>query len=324
MTLWRHLTQRPAELPVSHHRMNTPDDDFVDLLRLDAEAAAPRLLVLHGLEGSARSRYVSALFDEMRKRKWGMDLLLFRSCSQEENHAARFYHSGETGDLDFVVRELLRAFPQAELALAGFSLGGNVLLKWLGEQGEGVPPRVKAAAAVSVPFDLARSADRIGSGFSRIYEHHFLRSLKRKAISKGGRYPELRALQSAAGATTLRQFDDTVTAPLHGFRDATDYYTQSSSLQYLARIRVPTLLLSAKDDPFLPAAVLESVVETATSNPALSAEFVNRGGHVGFVAGRWPWRVEYYAERRVADFCAQHVAQTASPRDLPRMFTTSK
>ena len=308
MTLWRQLTRRAVPPAVVTKRLETPDGDFVDLLRLPAPSDAPRLLVLHGLEGSARSRYVSSLFNETAKRSWGIDLLLFRSCGSELNRTARFYHSGETGDLGFALSAIMQEFPHAVIALAGFSLGGNVLLKWLGEMGGSVPARIRAAAAVSVPFDLSRSADRIGTGFSRIYEQHFLRSLKRKALAKGTNFPNNPVFERACEPRTLRGFDDCVTAPLHGFRDARDYYAQSSALGYLPRIGVPTLLLSARDDPFLPAQVLREVETVAGHNRYLTTEFVERGGHVGFVGGRWPWQAEYYAERRIAEFCAQHLS----------------
>lgn len=264
------------------------------------------MLVLHGLEGTERSHYIAGLLSEIARRGWGADVLLFRSCGSEPNLQPRFYHSGETQDLGFVLGQLLVEFPHARFAIAGFSLGGNVLLKFLGELGAAVPSRVCAAAAVSVPFDLSRSADRIGSGFSRVYERHFLRSLVRKARAKRRRFPEHPAFGRLDTARTLRGFDDAVTAPLHGFRDAEDYYTRSSAIRYLAEIFLPTLLVSAVDDPFLPANVLDAVAGIAKTNEALTVEFSPHGGHVGFVSGAIPWRPFYYAEWRVAEFFAEH------------------
>jgi predicted alpha/beta-fold hydrolase len=242
------------------------------------------------------------MFGEARRRGWGMDLMLFRSCSGESNRARRFYHSGETSDLALVVDRVCREFPRAPLGLLGVSLGGNVLLKFLGERAVDVPAAVRGAAAVSVPYDLARGSRHIARGFSRVYEAHFLRSLRRKVDAKLDRYPDLVAPDRLAAVRTLYDFDDVVTAPVHGFRDAADYYAQSSALRWIAGVRVPTLLLSAVDDPFLPAAVLDEVRAVAEGNPALHVEFVSRGGHVGFVSGRVPWRPEYYAERRTAEF----------------------
>jgi predicted alpha/beta-fold hydrolase len=165
-----------------------------------------------------------------------------------------------------------------------------------------VPAQLGGAAAVSVPFDLARGSRFLDRGFSRFYQAHFLRSLRRKAIGKSERFPRAIRPDVVRRARTLYEFDDLVTAPVHGFRDADDYYTRSSSLHFLARVRTPTLLLSARDDPFLPSAVLDEVRALAHQNPSLHLEFVDRGGHVGFIAGTVPWRPFYYAEWRVAEF----------------------
>jgi hypothetical protein len=242
-----------------------------------------------------------------QRRNWGADMLVFRGCGPELNRAPRFYHSGETSDAAFAIDRVLQEFPRAPLVLCGVSLGGNVLLKWLGERGEALPDRVRAAAAISVPFDLERGSRYISKGFSRTYERHFLRTLRRKAEEKLRRFPGLFDLDAMRRARSLYEFDDVVTAPIHGFRDAHDYYARSSSLQFLGRIRRPTLLLSAMDDPFLPADVLNDVAAIVNKNRCLTADFTNGGGHVGFVAGP-PWRPEYYAERRVSDFLADALA----------------
>jgi uncharacterized protein len=181
-----------------------------------------------------------------------------------------------------------------------------VLLKWLGERSANdLPAAVRGAVAVSVPFDLARGSRRISRGFSRVYERFFLRSLVAKARQKLAHHPDLCDAAALDRVRTLWDFDDVVTAPVHGFRNALDYYTQSSSIHYLPCVRVPTLLLSAVDDPFLPPEVLDEVRSIARDNPVLEVEFVRRGGHVGFVSGRVPWRPVYYAEWRVADFLAK-------------------
>jgi len=307
-TLWGKFMRPRLPLPTRRERWSTEDDDFLDLHRLDAPPGAPRLLILHGLEGTVRSHYAIGLLGEAHRRGWAADLLIFRSCGEEPNRALRFYHSGETSDLDSVVRRLIASDPSRPLLLVGVSLGGNVLLKWLGEQGEHAPRQVRAAAAVSVPFDLARGSRHLDRGFSRFYQAHFLRSLRRKAIGKSAHYPGAIRPEVVHRARTLYAFDDLVTAPVHGFRDADDYYARSSSLHYLARIRTPTLLLSARDDPFLPAAVLDEVRDIARTNPALQLEFVDRGGHVGFIAGTLPWRPFYYAEWRATEFLANSLA----------------
>jgi predicted alpha/beta-fold hydrolase len=310
-TLWGRLGRRIPVVASRRDRLRTPDDDILELDRFDGVAPdAPRLVVLHGLEGTPESRYARGMLAEAQRRGWGADLLYFRSCAGTLNRARRLYHSGETSDLAFVVDHLAREYPRSPLVFAGFSLGGNVLLKWLGECGTDLPVQVRGAAAVSVPFDLARGARHIGKGFARIYEASFLRSLKRKTLAKLEHYPDLTDPVRLARSRSIYQFDDAVTAPVHGFQSADDYYARSSSLGYLPSVRVPTLLLSAADDPFLPPAVLGEVRAVAARTPALTLEFVARGGHVGFVMGP-PWRPFYYAEWRVADFLAR-VLDTAS------------
>jgi predicted alpha/beta-fold hydrolase len=262
---------------------------------------------LHGLEGSWRSHYAAGVLSLARAHGWGADLLIFRGCGDAPNTARRFYHSGETDDLEFTLRRILDEFPGVPIGLAGYSLGGNVLLKYLGEHGKYVPDSVVGAAAVSVPFDLEQGARYIGQGFSRVYDRHFLASLKEKAFEKLGRYPDLFDRGMLERATTIFDFDNAVTAPVHGFADAVDYYTRSSSRHFLEEIRVPTLLLSSFDDPFLPPAVLAAVQATASRNPSLEVEFTKQGGHVGFVDGRYPWSPRYYAEWRVIEFLSKRM-----------------
>jgi predicted alpha/beta-fold hydrolase len=299
-----------------HERWDTPDGDVLDVVRLDGVAPhAPRLLILHGLEGTAQSHYARGTLAEAARRGWGADLMLFRSCGPTLNRTRRFYHSGDTGDLALVVDRVADQYPRAPLLFAGYSLGGNVLLKWLGERGRSLPPRARAAAVVSVPFDLARGAQHIHRGFARVYEASFLRSLKRKTYAKLAAFPDLADRARVAAARSIYAFDDAVTAPVHGFADAADYYARSSALGYLAEIRLPTLLLSAADDPFLPAAVFDEVRVIARTTPALTLELVPHGGHVGFVMGQ-PWRPFYYAEWRVAEFLAQALRPDEAGRQV--------
>jgi predicted alpha/beta-fold hydrolase len=260
------------------------------------------LLILHGLEGTINSHYLRGTLSLARKYGWPTDVLMFRGCNGELNRARRLYHSGETTDLSLVVNRLIETEPDRPLVLAGFSLGGNVLLKWLGEMGERVPKQVRAAAAVSVPFDLERGCRHIERGFSRIYNWHFLRTLKTKAAAKLVQYPDLYDAEALRSSRTLYEFDDAVTAPLHGFKDAHDYYSRSSSIGYLSDIRTPTLLVSSFDDPFLPREVLVSVAELALKNPKLETYFTARGGHVGFVSGRHPRSQRFHAEDRVMEY----------------------
>lgn len=319
-TLWGKLFrhQRPARTHVE--RWETPDDDFLDVHRIarpaNAPADAPQVLLLHGLEGGIHSHYSQGLLNEMASRGWGVDMLVWRSCGDELNRAPRFYHSGETGDLRFVLDRIMAEHPGVPIAIAGVSLGGNVLLKYLGEIGDDAPDAVVAAAAISVPYDLGRGCDNIQHGFSRVYQRFFLDTLRAKALEKQQRYPDLLDPARMAAVRTLRDFDDALTAPLHGFADAQDYYDQSSSIHYLDRIRVPTLLLSARDDPFLPTEVLDRVREVATRNAALTVDFVEKGGHAGFVSGRNPLRPVYYLERRTGEFFSDAVRMAAERRPL--------
>jgi predicted alpha/beta-fold hydrolase len=238
-------------------------------------------------------------------------MLLFRTCDGHVNSARRTYHSGETSDLELIVETLVRRDPETPIGIVGISLGGNVMLKWLGERGDTVPTQVRASVAVSTPYDLAKSSKAINSGFARLYQWNFLRSLRRKARQKLAQYPDICSTASLDGLATMWEFDDRFTAPLHGFRDAEDYYAQSSSIGFLSRIRRPTLLLSAEDDPFHPRDLLREVAEIAARNRCLTTEFHKHGGHVGFVGGA-PWRPTYYVETRVAGFLANHFRASSS------------
>jgi predicted alpha/beta-fold hydrolase len=304
-TLWGKFFRRAPQLGARVERWPTPDGDFLELHRVATEAAGqPRLLLLHGLEGTVRSHYVGGFFAQAAQRGWDCDLLLFRGCGTEPNRAPRFYHSGETTDLDFVVSRLIAQNPEQPLLIAGVSLGGNVLLKWLGELGPRVPRQLAGAAAMSVPYDLERGSRYLATGVRRIYDRHFLRTLRQKAFEKLGRYPELFDASALRAARSIYEFDDAVTAPVHGFANARDYYARSSAIRWLDRIRLPTLLLSAMDDPFLPPGVLGEVRDLARANDCLTVDFPARGGHVGFIAGRWPWRIASYGEWRTCEFLA--------------------
>ncbi len=287
-----------------------PDGDFVDVHRLDGKSRAPRLFLLHGLEGTIRSHYVAGFFAEAMRRGWGADLLIFRGCGDKPNEAPRFYHSGDTADLTVALERVAHEHPASPLLLAGVSLGGNVLLKFLGERGSVLSSQIVAAATISVPYDLERGSRHISTGFSRIYDRHFLRTLKQKALAKLERYPGLFDKGELMRAETIYAFDDAVTAPVHGFANAHDYYSRSSSLRFLDRIARPTLLLSALDDPFLPSAVLREVEALAAKNSCLTLEFTKHGGHVGFVSGMVPWRAFYYAEWRACEFLEEALEES--------------
>jgi hypothetical protein len=286
---------------VTRERFETPDGDFVDVDWLPGQADAPLLLVLHGLEGTARSHYIGGLFGEAAARGWRAGVLYFRSCSGELNRLPRFYHSGDTGDLDHVLRTIHEREPQTRLGAVGISIGGNVLLKWLGEQADAAPSLLAGAVAISVPFDLVACARVMDQGLQKIlYTASFMRSFRAKTRAKARAYPDFVDVAAAMRARTFADYDRVVTAPLHGFADEVDYWQRASSGPYLAQIRRPTLLINALDDPFIPAASLPDPRELP---PAVRAEFVPIGGHVGFVEGA-PWRASSWAERRAVEFVA--------------------
>lgn len=257
-------------------------------------ATAPPLLVLfHGLEGSSHSHYARALMHAIAARGWHGVVVHFRGCSGEPNRLARAYHSGDSAEIVWVMETLNRRY--AQVCAVGVSLGGNALLKYLGESGSQALPF--AAAAVSVPYDLAAANHMLSRGIGLLYSRHFLRSLIPCSLAKAQRFPgqpgytELAAIRAAR---TLRDFDAAVTAPLHGFRDADDYYSRSSSAQYLSGISVPTLLIHAANDPFLPASALPA----AESLPAcVQLEVSAAGGHVGFVGGSPPGHLNWLPQR---------------------------
>jgi predicted alpha/beta-fold hydrolase len=317
-TLWGKFFRRQPLAPTVLERWDTPDGDFLEVHRLSVRSGAPRLLILHGLEGTVRSHYAQGLLNEAARRGWGADLLIFRSCGTEPNRTRRFYHSGETSDARFALERIASEYDASPLGVVGVSLGGNVLLKFLGERGPDLPSQLKAAAAISVPFDLARSARRINRGFSQFYQKFFLDSLRQKAQEKAGRFPDIAPQEKISALRSLEDFDNLITGPLHGFKDAQDYYRRSSSLPFLPNIRIETLLLSAVDDPMLPPQVLDEVLEAARKNPYLHTEFVQSGGHAGFIAGSWPWRPFYYAEHRVGQFFAKQFESVSESRQLAK------
>lgn len=308
-TLWGKFVS-PAPLRDAHRETwQTPDGDDVVVIRTNAERSdAPRFVLFHGLEGTERSHYVSSLFRAAAARGWAADMLLWRSCGGTNNRAARFYHSGDTGDAAWFLNRLVSLYPSAPLIACGVSLGGNVLIKLLGDPEIPLPPSLKAAVAVSTPFDLERGSRHISRGLSSLYEKWFLRTLRSKALEKASRYPErFPSTAVISRITTLWEFDDLITGPLHGFDGASDYYTRSSAKRFVGTARLPLLLLSAADDPFLPADVLDEVRESAKLNPLVHTEFLPNGGHVGFVTGNTPRQARSYLADRVPAFLAQFI-----------------
>lgn len=305
-TTWARVARSRRLVTFTREVLTTPDDDDLVLDHTAGPPGSPRVLLLHGLEGSAYSLHTQGLAQLVARAGWRCTVLNFRSCARDPadihqrlpNRRPRLYHSGETSDLDLVIRTLVAREPAVPLLAAGFSLGGNVLLKWLGETGATNP--LRAAATISVPYDLAAAATYLERPVGRLYVAHFMRRLRPTAIGVLTRFARETAHidpDRVRAARTIRQFDDCLTAPLHGFTDADDYYRRSSSLGYLPQIRVPTLCVSSADDPFFPPAAVTRAREVASD--AVTFAVTRWGGHVGFVAGRWPWRPVYWAEEQV-------------------------
>jgi predicted alpha/beta-fold hydrolase len=302
-TLWPYLVRRRPAVVLRRERVELADGDFVDLDWLVTGSRGPLVLILHGLEGSSNSQYALGMLRAIGARGWRGAVMHFRGCSGEPNRLTRSYHSGETKDIAELIAEIKRREPHTDIAVVGYSLGGNVLLKWLGEQRGKAP--VRAAAAVSVPFLLAESAARLDCGFSRVYQWEFVKRLKRSVESKRRRVALPLKITELSRIASFREFDEHVTAPLHGFAGADDYYARASSRQYLKHIETPTLILHSRDDPFMTPAAVPQPHELSAS---VRLELSEHGGHVGFVAGRWPWRAEYWLEQRIPAFLAETFA----------------
>lgn len=305
-TVWGRVVRPRRLVRLRREVLPTPDGDELILDHLDG-LTDTHFLLLHGLEGSSYSVYMQGVLSVVARHGFGATAINFRSCARDPrnilrmipNRRPRFYHSGETGDFDFVANTIATRFPNARLLAFGASLGGNVLLKWLGEHPD--QRLIAAAATLSVPYDLgAGSAYLEKSVAGRFYVSRFLATLKPKVQRLADEFPQVRRyvpVQKAMKATTFWSFDDYATAPIHGFADAADYYGRSSSIHYVGSITTPTLALSAEDDPFLPPDVLPRVKAAASS--AVDFRTTSCGGHVGFIAGTIPWRCEYWAEELV-------------------------
>mgnify|MGYP006283108799 CR=1 FL=1 len=310
-TLWPRFHRRPGTPYLRRERLKLPDGDFIDLDWTGGDGR-PRVLLLHGLEGSSSSPYARGLGRALHDAGLQVAVMHFRGCSGEANRLVRGYHSGDSADLALVAGRLLRREPTTPLGAVGISLGGNVLLKWLGETGADNP--LTAAAAVSVPFDLARSVARLQRGVSRLYHRSLLRQMRASLRRKAARLGDWPIAVPESALTDFRAFDEHVTAPLNGFAGAADYYRRASCRPFLETIDRPTLILHARDDPFVPP---EAIPAASELGPAAALELSERGGHVGFIAGRIPGRPVYWLERRLPAFFAAHLAPGLTS-DAPR------
>ena len=306
-TLYAVPFARRARVSYRRERWETPDADFVDLDWLTPDAAGlssqgsaertPLVVLFHGLEGCSGSHYAHALMAAVGAMGWHGVVVHFRGCSGSANRLPRAYHSGDGAELDWMLRRL-RAHHSAPVYAAGVSLGGNVLLKWLGERGPEASGIVARAAAVSAPVDLMAAGDALGRGFNLVYTRVFLSTLKKKSLEKLEAHPGIYEAAHVRRAGTLRAFDNVVTAPLHGFRDTDDYWTRASSKPLLKHIAVPTLMVNARNDPFLPESALPRRSEVS---PAVTLDFPAEGGHVGFVSGPFPGNLAWLPNR-ILDF----------------------
>ncbi len=299
-TLWPLLGPGPAPA-YRRQRWEIPDGDFIDLDWLDGPAGSPLVVLFHGLEGSSRSHYAQALMAHLGRIGWTGVVPHFRGCSGVPNRLPRAYHSGDSVEIGWILQRLREGMePHRPLFAAGVSLGGNALLKWLGggPQAGGI---VQAAAAVCPPLDLTLSGHALGRGLNRLYTANFLRSLKPKALAKIARHPGLADPAAIRWARNLYEFDDAYTAPVHGYLDADDYWRRASSRPDLRRIRVPTLLLCARNDPFIPPEALPGAPDLS---PAVLFDCPAAGGHVGFPGGPWPGRQDWLPRRLHAFFAA--------------------
>jgi predicted alpha/beta-fold hydrolase len=303
-----------AKPPVAYRRerWDTPcGRDFIDVdVVADAVPAAPDrpcVVLFHGLEGSSSSHYARALMAAAAARGWAGAVAHFRGCSGEANRAPRFYHSGDADEIDWIVRRL-RARHTGPFFVAGVSLGGNALLRWLGEQGSAAEI-VDAAVAVSAPLDLAAGGKALSKGLNLLYTRMFLQTLKPKALAKLAHYPGLFDRDALLAARDLYGFDNVVTAPLHGYRDTDDYWHRASARHVLHDITVPTLVLNARNDPFLPGEHLPT-----SAAPSVTLEYPATGGHVGFATGPFPGRLDWLPRRILQFFDGKliHSARFAS------------
>ncbi|MFM0596092.1 hydrolase [Paraburkholderia dilworthii] len=302
------LFARRPTVALRRERWDTPDGDFIDLdwvvhdTPTAPAADAPLLVLFHGLEGSSASHYAMSLMAASREAGWHGVVPHFRSCGGELNRLPRFYHLADSDEVDWVLRRL-RAAHNGPIVVAGVSLGGNVLLRWLGERREEAAALISAAAAISTPIDVHAGGRALSQGFGLVYARSFLKTLKQKATQKLVQYPGLFDRDTMLASRNMYEFDNVVTAPLHGFRNTEDYWSQATTRPLLPYIQVPTLVLNARNDPFLPAEALPSRHEVSA---AVELEQPKHGGHAGFMTGPFPGRIDWLA-RRVFGYLERHV-----------------
>lgn len=295
--------RRVPSVNLLEETLELPDQDFLEWFWLrdtyEAPAEAPTILILHGLEGCARSNYVQDLMRQLGSLGWRVVVMQYRNCGEKPNRLAQSYHAMRWQELDWTVENLRGRFPGAPIGVVGFSIGGSILLNWLGQN---EIKHIATACAISVPYKLAPCADRLNQGFSKIYQTYLMGRLKRSAVRKGDLLKDalgLSDLSQINKLNTLWEFDDLLTAPLHGFKNVHDYYEKASCRQYLKSVQVPTLLVHALDDPFM---VPEVVPQASELSGLIQTAFVPVGGHVGFVSGSLPGKEWSWLSQIVPNF----------------------
>ncbi|MBH0081235.1 hydrolase [Pseudoalteromonas sp. NZS11] len=295
-------------------QLDTPDGDFIELAwSLPHNETAPLAVVLHGLEGNINSFYAKGMMKALKKQGYAVVLMHFRNCSTEVNRLPRAYHSGDTADLAFFINHLKLQFPGRTMVAVGFSLGGNVLAKYLGEQSQACP--LSAAAVVSAPYDLSSSSDVIRKSLGKIYQKYLLDRMKKSMQRK---LPQIKQQISLTPKQLMKiddllEFDNQLTAPLHGFENAHDYYRKASAMPYLKDIAIPTLIIHAKDDPMLS---IKAVPSRQDVSEHVTLRISDKGGHVGFISGKNPFKPIFWLEKAVPCYFGQHVLGNANKEQL--------
>lgn len=278
-------------------RWDTPDQDFIDIDFVDGAVEKPLLVMFHGLEGSSNSHYARAMMHAVKSLGWSGAIPHFRGCSGELNRGPRFYHSGDSQEIDWILRRLHQRHQQRQTSpmyACGVSLGGNALLRWLGES-QHQADFIQAACAISAPLDLAQGGAALSRGFNLVYTRSFLQTLKPKCVKKLAQFPQLFDREQMLSAKNLYEFDNVVTAPLHGYLNTEDYWHRASAKHVLADITVRSLVLNARNDPFLPCEHLP-----LHASNAVTLEYPDSGGHVGFATGMPPGRIDWLPQRIIS------------------------
>jgi len=319
-TLYPYFNKPTPLFTYRRERWELEDGDFVDVDWTDGSVDSPLVIFFHGLEGGSSSHYILSMINELKNHGWHSAVIHFRGCSGAPNRLSRAYHAGDSTEIDWMLRRITHQKQAINsvrpVFVMGVSLGGNALLKWLGEQGERACELVTGAATVSVPLDLAAAGSALDKGFNQIYTRHFLNTLKNKALDKLEQFPDLFDATALKKCASIYDFDNLVTAPLHGFRDTDDYWQHSSSKQWLPHIKVPTIVINARNDPFMPASVLPDQNEVSS---AVTLEFPEEGGHAGFMQGPFPGKLDWLPKKILSFFhyqCQYHFSEETSDKSV--------